>query len=71
MNRNKLQEIYDLELNVTLSWFWDGGVDAILGDTANGIKASGKFETVEEAIDFLHSEALEYCKNVKAPSADP
>ena len=68
---NKLQEIYDLELNVTLSWFWDGGVDAVLGDWQNGIKASGSFKTVEEAIDFLYSKALAYCKSVKAPSAEP
>jgi len=66
--QHKLQEIYDLELNVTLSWFWDGGVNAVLGDSTNGIRSAGNFETVEEAIDWLREEAH---KLVKASSTDP
>ena len=54
----RLQRLYDGEINIKLEWFWDGGIDATLGDHMNGWHATGNFETVTEAIDFLEMEAI-------------
>jgi hypothetical protein len=31
-----IQKIYDSEINVRISWLWDGGIDLRLGDEVNG-----------------------------------
>ena len=70
-NDDKLQEIYDMEINCTLSWFWDGGVDAVLGDIENGILGRKNFKTVTEACDWLLEEANCYVlANKKAADED-
>jgi len=28
----ELQKIYDSEINIRISWLWDGGIDVMLGD---------------------------------------
>lgn len=56
----KLKHIYSLEVNATLSWFWDGGIDAALGDDRNGWIDGGNFETLEEAGSWLLERALKY-----------
>lgn len=33
------QDIYDSEINIRISTFWDGGYDLKLGDYMNGYKA--------------------------------
>lgn len=48
-----LQSIYDHEVNASISWFWDGGVEWKLGDGQNGYRASGTARTVEQAIGQL------------------
>jgi hypothetical protein len=35
----ELQRIYDSELNIEISWLWDGGIDLRLGDRMNGFLA--------------------------------
>ena len=35
-----LQHIYDSEINIEISWFWDGGINWKIGDESNGFKAS-------------------------------
>jgi hypothetical protein len=42
----ELQKIYDSEINVRISWLWDGGIDLWLGDEVNGYVAE---ETVAAA----------------------
>jgi hypothetical protein len=32
MLEDELQRIYDSEINVRISWLWDGGIDVRLGD---------------------------------------
>ena len=32
----ELQKIYDSEINVEISWLWDGGIEVRLGDHLNG-----------------------------------
>ena len=34
----ELQKIYDSEINVRISWLWDGGIDVMLGDEVNGTR---------------------------------
>jgi hypothetical protein len=35
----ELQKIHDSEINIRISWFWDGGIDIPLGDDMNGYLA--------------------------------
>jgi hypothetical protein len=35
----ELQRIYDSEINIRISWLWDGGIDVRLGDDMNGYLA--------------------------------
>ena len=35
----ELQKIYDSEINVEISWLWDGGIEVRLGDHLNGFVA--------------------------------
>lgn len=54
-----LQDLYDNEINFSISCFWDGGFDVRLGDEMNGWKANASFDTIEEAILFLEESARE------------
>lgn len=36
-----LRRLYDSEINIEISSFWDGGYDFRIGDTANGFKQIG------------------------------
>lgn len=60
---DKLQRIYDSELNIALSWFWDGGIDVVIGDKLNGIKESANFKNVSEAVDWLEVRSKAYLVN--------
>lgn len=51
--KNKLQRLYDSEINFMLSCFWDGGIDWKLGDLQNGFQDGGNEDTVEQAIEAL------------------
>ena len=62
-----LQALYDSEINVEISWLWDGGIDlklggvkVKLGDELNGYKAEGKVSTVAEAAVWLRDEACKH-----------
>jgi hypothetical protein len=46
----ELQKIYDSEINVRISWLWDGGIDVWLGDEVNGYDAE---ETVADASEIV------------------
>ena len=35
----ELQKTYDSEINVEISWLWDGGIDIRIGDRLNGFLA--------------------------------
>jgi hypothetical protein len=51
-----LQALYDSEINVAISWLWDGGIDVQLGDPLNGYKAEGKVSTFAEAAVWLRDQ---------------
>lgn len=50
---SELQKIYDSEINVTISWFWDGGIDVRLGDQRNGFKAEQNVASMEDIVPWL------------------
>jgi hypothetical protein len=39
----ELQKIYDSEINLRISWLWDGGIEVRLGDEVNGFVAEETF----------------------------
>jgi hypothetical protein len=59
---NTLEEIlgslYESEINASISWLWDGGIDVKLGDALNGYDAVGKVDTFAEAAEWLRDQAL-------------
>jgi len=55
----KLQAIYDLEENISLSWFWDSGIEAkIVGSQCCGFEKEKNFILVKDAIDWLYEETV-------------
>jgi hypothetical protein len=53
MLEQELQKIYDSEINIHISWLWDGGIDLKLGDEMNGYDAEGQIRTVAEIVPWL------------------
>jgi hypothetical protein len=49
----ELQKIYDSEINMEISWFWDGGIDIRLGDKMNGYLAEDNVRSVDEIIPWI------------------
>jgi len=49
----ELQKIYDSEINVHISWFWDCGIDVRLGDDVNGFLAEESVASVAEILPWL------------------
>jgi hypothetical protein len=56
---NVLQELYDSEINVTVSSFWDGGFQVKLGDPMNGYVAETRVGSWTEAEQWLRETAAE------------
>jgi hypothetical protein len=48
-----IRELYDSEINATISWVWDGGFDLAIGDQYNGIREAGNVDTTEEAAHWF------------------
>lgn len=55
---NWLQALYDSEINIHLSTFWDNRYDWKLGDEMNGFVAEGNADTFVEAVDALVEAAI-------------
>jgi hypothetical protein len=55
-----LDDLYASEINVEISWLWDGGIDVKLGDELNGYKAEGKVSTMREAAVWLRDQACQH-----------
>jgi hypothetical protein len=49
----ELQKIYDSEINVSISWLWDGGIEVRLGDKVNGFVAEETFALVAGIAPWL------------------
>lgn len=54
-----MPDLYASEINVTISWFWDGGFNVQLGDSMNGIDAYAWCDTWPEAVAWLRDKAIE------------
>lgn len=62
-----LQDLYDSEINVTISTFWDGGFNVQLGDATNGFVAQYNFDRWGMVESWLISQAIDhYPKSVFA-----
>lgn len=49
----RLQDLYQAEINGSISWFFDGIVTAKLGDEHNGFIDEDQFDTIKEAVEGL------------------
>lgn len=51
--------LYQSEINASVSWFWDGGIDVAIGDAINGWHSKACFDIGEigEVAAWLDSEA--------------
>src|SRR3954462_6295022 len=49
----ELQKIYDSEINIRISWLWDGGIDVWLGDEMNGYVAQEGLSSAAEILSWL------------------
>ena len=49
----ELQKIYDSEINIEISWLWDGGIEVRLGDRMNGYLAETTVRSVDDIIVWL------------------
>ena len=55
-----LDDLYASEINVSISWLWDDGIDVKLGDPLNGYDAEGKVTTIAEAAIWLRDQACQH-----------
>jgi hypothetical protein len=58
--RTILQDLYDSEINFSISSFWDAGFEVKLGDDLNGFVASGIAKIFDEAAEWLRVQAIEH-----------
>jgi hypothetical protein len=57
----ELQKIYNSEINVEISWFWDSGVAIKLGDPMNGYVAQTEVKTMADVIPWLQRAIATHC----------
>ena len=51
------QQLYESEINFSISCFWDGGFTVKLGDDMNGFGAERQAQTYADALAWLDQEA--------------
>ena len=49
----RLQALYDSEINFKISCFWDGGIDWAIGDDLNTYLAKGTAASIHDAVNEL------------------
>lgn len=54
----ELQKIYDSEINISISTFWDGSFDVKLGDHMNGYYAESNVDKAEEIVPWFQKQIL-------------
>jgi hypothetical protein len=55
-----IADLYESEINASLSWFWDGGIDVSIGDDLNGLIARDQLKTLAEVAEWLRANAVEH-----------
>lgn len=53
-----LQDLYDSEINVSISTMWDGGYDLKLGDEMNGFDAEGNVDRWGDVEPWFRENAI-------------
>src|SRR4051812_43508548 len=51
----ELQKMYDSEINVTITWLWDGGIDVGLGNEFAGFHEEGHVAMVTDVLPWLQN----------------
>ena len=69
-NFEKLQDLYNSEINFEISTFWDGGFDWRLGDSMNGFSAKGSADTLELAAGEIVEAAISKYPDLAAEWAE-
>jgi hypothetical protein len=49
----ELQKIYDSEINVSIGWVWDGGINVRLGDANNGYLGQENLPSIADVGPWL------------------
>lgn len=60
---NRLQKLYQAEINGSIEWFFDGIITVKLGDDINGFKAQETFSEFDDALHWLWTEAKKQYPN--------
>jgi hypothetical protein len=60
-----LSDLYAGEINASISWVWDGGIDVKLGDSLHGYAAEGRVDTFTEAAAWLRDQACAHYPDSK------
>jgi hypothetical protein len=55
-----LNALYESEINASISWLWDGGIDVALGNELNGYYAEGQVSTFAEATAWPKDQACKH-----------
>jgi hypothetical protein len=55
-----LADLYDSEINASISWLWDGGIHVSLGDDLNGFVTGDQVATLAAAAEWLRASAVEH-----------
>jgi len=72
MLEHELELIYDSEINVRISWLWDGGIDVRLGDEMNGYLAEENVSSMDAIVPWLQEAIAHfYPQSLYAKSLDP
>ena len=59
----ELQAIYDSEINIRISWLWDGGIDVMLGDEVNGYEAAENVRSINDVVPWLQEVIAHFYPN--------
>lgn len=69
---DELQPIYDSEINIRISWLWDGGIDVWIGDDLNGYRAQDTVVSVADIVPWLQEAIAHFYQNsTYAKTLDP
>ena len=72
MDLGEFQKIYDSEINVRISWLWDGGIDVWLGDDVTGYLAQETVASISDVVPWLQEASAHFYPNsTYAKSLDP
>ncbi len=55
-----IADLYDSEINASISWLGDGGIDVSIGDDLNGFVTGDQDSTLAEAAEWLRATAVEH-----------